>query len=219
MLKNVTIFSLLILLALVLLHRVIFGTRCASKTGEKKSRSYGAFERLVHAGLAVGFLVLAATGFVSVLCYKGLEDELLQLHMFGAGLFAVCLALTTLLWAADARFVLGDWAWLKACGGFLRRGGAILPAADGERFDAGQKLFFWIESTLGLACMATALVTMFPIFSSEAIGMCILVHAYCALALVLVVVLHIYVGLVVKPKAWKRTCWGVRALRIRVPTL
>ena len=171
-------------------------------------RSYSGFERIIHIGLSVGFLALAGTGFTAVVQGIGLEDLLLQIHMAGAGLFILCLTAATVRWAADSRFVPADWPWLKACGGFLKRGGAILPTAPDERFDAGQKLFFWLETTLGLACLMTALLSMFPILGSQEIATCIVIHAYFALALLLVVILHVYVGLIVKPKAWRRILLG-----------
>ena len=208
MLKTLAIFGLPVLLALLLVHRVIFRTRCGHTPGQRKVRSDSGFERLIHLGLSVGFLALAGTGFTAVVQGPRLEDVLLQIHMAGAGLFILCLTAATLRWAADARFVPADGLWLKACGGFLKRGAAILPGAPDERFDAGQKLFFWLETTLGLACLVTALLSMFPILSSQGIGTGIVIHAYCALALLFVVAVHVYVGLIVKPKAWRRILLG-----------
>jgi len=208
MFRNVSIFSLLILTVLLLAHWLIVRPRCDHTRGTGGQRWYTLLERLVHAGLAVGFVLLACTGMGPVLTRQAMEDEVLQLHMAGAGLFMVCLALGTLLWAADARFVPDDGLWLKAGGGILRPGGRLLCAPPGSRFDAGQKLFFWLETTLGLACLITALLSMFPILSSAAIASCTTLHGYFALALILVVLMHVYAALIVKPEAWKRILMG-----------
>jgi cytochrome b subunit of formate dehydrogenase len=195
MFRIITIYSVSILLVLLVLHRVAIAFLAGKVTAQRGCKTF--VGRILCFFLTASFVLLAITAFVPVLRQHPLQDTMLQLHVAGAGVFVFFLALATLRWAGAARFVPEDGPWLKALMGCrCRKSRDALPPA--ARFHAWRKIFFWLGSFLGLACLMTALLTMFPILSSDGIATCLLVHSYFALALLLLVIVQIYTWLIVK---------------------
>ena len=139
------------------------------KTGRTMIRFTG-FERFGHWLFAISFLVLGATGLLS------LFGRTFLIPVFGKDAFAT-LALASkwihnnVAWA----FMLGlviiivnwtmhnipnrhDLAWLAKGGGLFSKG--VHPPA--KKFNAGQKLIFWGCVILGLSISASGLSLLFP---------------------------------------------------------
>ena len=113
-------------------------------------------ERVVHWLLVLNFAVLLVTGVYLYTAGGGLPSPLtrsVRSWHFGEGFMAFGAALF-LLWFRDALPRRYDLRWLAAGGGHLRRwrGDTPLPAG---RFNAGQKLWFWLESLAGIAMALT----------------------------------------------------------------
>ncbi len=134
------------------------------------------FEHLVHAIAAAGFLTQAITGFSSLLRVGANRGWPLLVHMIGAGVFTAGLTVATLLWAHRCRF-------------------GSAPSTPGPRFTAGQKVMFWVYTTLGLAVMLPMLSAMLPVFGSAAQETLVDVHLTAALAFAGTMVLHTVVSL------------------------
>lgn len=140
-----------------------------AKTGRTMIRFTG-FERFGHWLFAISFLVLGATGLLS------LFGRTFLIPVFGKDAFAT-LALASkwvhnnVAWA----FMLGlviiivnwtmhnipnrhDLAWLAKGGGLFSKG--VHPPA--KKFNAGQKLIFWGCVILGLSISASGLSLLFP---------------------------------------------------------
>jgi formate dehydrogenase subunit gamma len=92
-----------------------------------------------------------------------------------------------------------DIIWLIKGGGMLAKG--VHPPS--EKFNAGQKILFWLVIWGGLALSITGIVMLFPfqielpLLAMEPLPQMQFVttwHAIIALALVVVVIAHIYIG-------------------------
>jgi hypothetical protein len=127
--------------------------------GDRSVRRYGLWERLVHLALLASFLALACTGFYASIAWGGpMKGYLLMLHTTAGAVLAVTMALSLLTWAADHAFNRADGRWMKAGGCLSTRGD--LPAA---RFNASEKLYFWLAGLLTLVALMSMLMSMIKV--------------------------------------------------------
>jgi formate dehydrogenase subunit gamma len=182
---------------------------------------FGGFQRLVHWVLAFSFLVLAVSGLL------GLYGDRVLLPLLGADAlatvrqwsrlahsqaafpFMAALAIAFLLWVGRSLPHWRDAIWLAMGGGLLVR--RWHPAA--WKFNAGQKLFFWLLMLGGLSLSVTGLAqTHSPALMSKTIAvlnslglrlpanltpaeemqLALVWHMASALALTCVVLAHVY---------------------------
>ncbi len=134
------------------------------------------FEHVIHVVAAVGFVVQAFTGFGSLLSAGVNRGWPLLVHMIGAGVFVTGLTVSTVLWAHRCRF--GDPA-----------------TAGGAPLAFGQKLMYWIYTTLGLAVMLPMLSAMLPVFGTDGQGELVELHQSAALLFVAAMLVHTIVSL------------------------
>jgi len=162
---------------------------------------FGRLERLVHWLLAATFLVLALTGlyfrYGSVISGGVFGNESLAqiqfiswvLHVGVAVVFMAILLLALPLWL---RHVLPHWrdaVWLAKGGGMIVRG--VHPPA--HKFNAGQKLLFWLVVVGGVWLSFSGLLLVLPdepIPEFEAYRS--IWHTLPALVLTCAVIVHIY---------------------------
>jgi formate dehydrogenase subunit gamma len=153
-------------IVLLVLFAVLHGrVRIEAGWGGWTIPRFGGFQRLVHWVLALSFLVLAVSGLL------GLCGDRLLLPLLGADVlaavrqwsrlahsqaafpFMAALAVAFLLWVARSLPHWRDALWLAMGGGLLVR--RWRPAA--WKFNAGQKLFFWMLMLCGLSLCVTGL--------------------------------------------------------------
>ena len=128
------------------------------------------FERLSHWILAVSFIVLALTGLnmlfgkYAVLPIIGhgtfawLTGVGKWLHNFLAFGFMLGLALIFLRWVRHNIPTREDLTWLAQAGGLFTKG--VHPPA--RKFNAGQKIIFWMVIVLGVSISLSGISLLFP---------------------------------------------------------
>ena len=171
-------------------------------TGRKLLR-FGSFERFAHWMTATCFIILALSG-LNYIFGKRLLMPLIGPEAFGvvaqyakyshiylAWPFMVGIVLMFVLWLKDNIPSKIDWAWIKAYGGFI---GTKHPSAG--RFNAGQKLVFWMVIGFGTAMSVTGLMMIFPFALTDINGMQIMqvIHALIGAAFIAGILAHIYIG-------------------------
>jgi formate dehydrogenase subunit gamma len=197
------------ILGMVLLLTVFFFVRGRIRlepgelTGQKILR-FNAVERFAHWLTASCFIVLALSG-VNYVFGKRLLQPLIgpeaftslsqwgkYAHNFLAWPFIVGILLMLALWVADNFPSRIDWIWLKQGGGLVGKGGH--PHAG--RFNAGQKMVFWIVVLGGLAMSASGIVLLFPFSAADINGMqwAQMIHAVIAALFIAAILAHIYIG-------------------------
>lgn len=135
------------------------------------------------------------------------------LHNFVAFAFMAGLALVFVLWVRHNVPRLADIRWIAKGGGLLVPGSH--PPA--HRFNAGQKLVFWSVIILGLSLSLSGIALLFPFQTAmfaktfialnmigfdlptvltplQELQLSVLWHSIVALALMVVVIAHIYIG-------------------------
>ncbi len=161
-------------------------------------------ERVLHWYTAVLFIILSITGLsllfgravlIPVLGPQGFgawADFAMLLHNYLGPFFVVGVLLEILAWMRFNIPNATDWAWIKKGGGMLS--GEHVSAG---RSNGGEKIWFWIVATFGVAVCVTGLILDFPNFGQtrETMQLTSIIHAIAAIIWVAVSLGHIYLGL------------------------
>jgi len=186
---------------------------------------FNTIERSVHWLTAVSFIVLALTGLnmlygrhvllpiLGADVFSTLTQGGKYLHNFVSFAFMVGIVLMFILWVRDNLPNRGDLIWLAKGGGMFAKG--VHPPS--RKFNAGQKIMFWIVILGGLSLSLSGIALLFPfkfsLFSPtfsvlNVVGLGLptdlapiqemqlsqLWHALVGLVMVAVIVAHIYIG-------------------------
>jgi formate dehydrogenase subunit gamma len=164
---------------------------------------FSAFERLVHWMTASCFVILAISGlnitFGRPLLLPLIGPEAFTTwsvwakyaHNYLSFPFTLGVILIFLMWIAWNMPTKADVEWLKEGGGIV---GHHHPHA--YRFNAGQKMIYWIVVLGGGAVAASGYILMFPFYGTNIADMQVaqIVHAVIAVLFVAAMFGHIYIG-------------------------
>lgn len=186
---------------------------------------FNGLERAAHWLTASSFIVLALTGLnlmygkfilmpvIGKTAFAALTYYGKMSHNYLGFAFMAGIALMFVLWARSNIPSKHDLEWLAKGGGLFTKG--VHPPSP--RFNAGQKLIFWITVLGGLTLSTSGVMLMFP-FEFAAWGktfgalnvfgfglpadltplqetqLSLLWHGGAALAMIVVIVAHIYIG-------------------------
>ena len=174
----------------------------AGRSGRTLVR-FNSFERFVHWMTATCFIILAITGLnISfgkewLLPYIGAEtfstwsQWAKYAHNYLSFAFTLGVVLIFLIWIAWNFPTRLDLEWLKQGGGIV---GHKQPPAD--RFNAGQKMIYWIVVLGGAAVAMSGYVLMFSFYLTDIAGMQLaqMVHGVVSVLFVAVMIAHVYIG-------------------------
>jgi formate dehydrogenase subunit gamma len=163
---------------------------------------FGALERVNHWMVASSFIVLALSGLnltfgrwllrplIGPEAFTAVSQWGKVAHNFLAFPFTLGIVVMLLLWVRDNIPNRVDLAWVKAGGGFF--GGH--PQAG--RFNAGQKLVFWITVLGGGLVAASGYVLIFPFTVTDVAGQQLshMVHSILSVLMIAAMLAHIYIG-------------------------
>jgi formate dehydrogenase subunit gamma len=95
------------------------------------------------------------------------------------------------LWLKDNIPKRVDVDWLKQGGGFIKS-----KHAPAGRFNAGEKMVFWLALGAGAAVAVSGLLLLFPFYGTDIASMQIAqaVHASIAVLFIALILAHIYIG-------------------------
>jgi formate dehydrogenase subunit gamma len=182
-------------------------------------------ERFGHWLLATSFIILALTGLnvlygrylllplVGSEAFAALSQAAKWLHNYVAFAFMIGLALTFVVWLRHNFPSWRDIVWLAKGGGLLVKG--VHPPA--WKFNAGQKILFWLVMLGGLSLSLSGIALLFPfqtaLFAKTFAALNVLGfglpteltpvqemqyattwHGIVALGLTVVIIAHIYIG-------------------------
>jgi formate dehydrogenase subunit gamma len=164
---------------------------------------FSAFERLVHWMTAACFVILALSGlnitfgrqlvlpWLGAEGFSALSQWAKYAHNFLSFPFALGVVLIFLMWIAWNIPNRLDVQWLKEGGGLV---GNKHPPAD--RFNAGQKLIYWIVVLGGGAVSVSGYILMFPFYGTNIADMQVaqVVHGVVAVLFIAAMLAHIYIG-------------------------
>ncbi len=164
---------------------------------------FTSIERCTHWVVGVAFVILALTG-LNITFGKELLLPLIgptafsrwaivakYAHDYSSLPFLLGVIMLFLLWAGENIPTMVDVRWFKEGGGMI---GDNEPPA--WKFNAGQKLLFWLVvlGTIGVA--ASGFFLLFPFYWTNIMGMQIaqVIHALIAIVFVGLIIAHIYIG-------------------------
>ncbi len=191
------------LAVLVLFYLMRGMVRLASGRSGRVIVRFNAFERFVHWMTATCFIILALSG-LNITFGKRLLLPLLgpeafttwsqwakYAHNYLSFPFTLGVILIFLMWIAWNFPNRLDVEWLKEGGGMV---GHRHPPAD--RFNAGQKMVYWIVVLGGGLVAATGYVMMFPFYLTDVAGMQTtqMIHGIVAVLFIAAMLGHIYIG-------------------------
>ena len=138
-----------------LIHYLLFGPKVFSHDGGK-IYIFNLFQRFVHLLAVISFLVLIPTGLMIVFGkYLGgghLVMTARHFHGTASIIFLVAVVPMFLFWALDMLPTLIDIKWIFILGGYLSKEKKEIPAG---KFNAGQKMWFWVATLGGIVMIAT----------------------------------------------------------------
>jgi formate dehydrogenase subunit gamma len=164
---------------------------------------FNAFERFVHWMTATCFIVLAVSG-LNITFGKQLLLPLFGPESFTAWSqwakyahnylsfpFTIGVVLILLMWIANNIPNRVDVQWIKRGGGIV---GNDHPPA--YKFNAGQKMIYWIVVIGGGASAVSGYLLMFPFYATDIAGMQLaqVVHGVVGALFIAAMLAHIYIG-------------------------
>lgn len=167
-------------------------------------------ERMAHWLLGVSFIILALSGLnitygkyfllpvIGKTAFASIAEVGKWLHNYVAFAFMAGLVMILVLWIKDNFPNSHDFKWLAQAGGMFSKG--VHPPA--KKFNAGQKILFWLVIWGGLGLSLTGISLLFPFQIDFPVGwepiqqMHFMTkwHAIISLVLIVVVIAHIYIG-------------------------
>jgi formate dehydrogenase subunit gamma len=166
---------------------------------------FNAFERFVHWMTAASFVVLALSGLnitfggvlltplIGPVAFAEWSQWAKYAHNYLSFPFTLGVILIFLMWIAW-NFPSGtDVKWIAQGGGIV---GDKHPPA--RRFNAGQKMIYWVVVLGGGAAAVTGYLLMFPFYATDIAGMqtAQMVHAIVGMLFIAIMLAHIYIGTV-----------------------
>jgi formate dehydrogenase subunit gamma len=164
---------------------------------------YTVIERVMHwlAALVYGYVLLTGLAFYSPHLYwlatvLGGPATSRYWHPVAGVAFAGTLVWMLRAWYADMRITADDRRWGAAMDRYVRNEDEELPPID--RFNLGQKYFFWAMAAAGAVLLVSGAAMWFPElipWSLRAIrSAAILLHVSAALVTIGAFIIHVYMG-------------------------
>jgi formate dehydrogenase subunit gamma len=196
--------SILGMLALLVIFYLVRGmVRLEAGRSGRVLVRFSAFERLVHWMTAACFILLAISGLnitfgrplllplIGPDAFTAWSQWAKYAHNYLSFPFTLGVFTIFLMWIAWNIPNRVDVEWLKRGGGIV---GHDHPPAD--RFNAGQKMIYWIVVLGGTAVAVSGYILMVPFYGTNIADMQVaqIVHGVAALLFVAVMLAHIYIG-------------------------
>jgi formate dehydrogenase subunit gamma len=196
--------SILGMLAVIVLFYLIRGmVRIEGGRSGRTVVRFNGFERFVHWMTATCFIVLAISG-LNITFGKELLTPLIgpgafaswsqwakYAHNYLSFPFTLGVVLIFLMWIVWNFPSAVDFRWIREGGGLV--GGKHPPA---RRFNAGQKIIYWVVVLGGAATAVTGYLLMFPFYATDVAGMQLsqMIHGIVGVVFIAIMLAHIYIG-------------------------
>ncbi|MBI4602333.1 MAG: formate dehydrogenase subunit beta [Planctomycetes bacterium] len=175
---------------------------------------YTLSERAVHWTVAFTFLYLALTGLGLftpklswLLTLLGGGQVAREWHPIVGCVFTGAVLVQLLRWLRDLTITPGDRLWLRRIRDYMAGRDAQVPPSG--RFNAGQKLLFWLQVLLGLVLLASGVPIWFPEEIPRWLRLwAVVIHSASAVASILALILHVYMALFVTQGALRAMVEG-----------
>ncbi len=164
---------------------------------------FNLLERANHWMVAGSFIVLGLTGLnltfgrhvllpvVGPYTFTAISEWGKIAHNYLSFPFTLGIVVMLLLWAKDNIPGRLDIEWFKKGGGIVGKG-----HPDSKRFNAGQKMIFWITVLGGAAVAVSGYLLIFPFQGTDVADMQLahIIHALISVLMIAAILGHIYIG-------------------------
>jgi len=193
-------------LIVFVLHYLVIGPKVFSHEG-RKFYIFSFFKRVIHWIAALAFVIIIPTGFMMLFGkYLGGGDLVLYaryLHSIGTVIFIVAVIPMFLMWLVPMLPTFDDIKWLFIAGGYLTKKKMEVPAG---KFNAGQKMWFWLATLGGFVMILSGAVMYFQDFDIafvKSIGfdqididrIAAIVHNFLGMAIAALFITHLYMSI------------------------
>ncbi|PLY06215.1 MAG: formate dehydrogenase subunit gamma [Arcobacter sp.] len=150
--------------AVFFIHYMIIGPMIFSHD-RKKIYVFTLFNRIIHAIAGIAFMLLIPTGLVMMFGTTFGGGEFVrackEIHAISTLLFIVSIFPMFTMWVRWMFVHWDDFKWLMIVGGYLNKNKKPVPAG---KFNAGQKMWFWLATLGGIVMIGTGAVMYFQDF-------------------------------------------------------
>lgn len=128
-------------------------------------------------------------------------------HPWGGVLFSALLGVMFLKWAPQMKLSTDDRVWLRNARKYAVNEEEGLPEAG--RFNAGQKMLFWVQIVCTVLLVASGAVLWFPEWMPRGLRLAaILIHPLVAVGSIGLIILHIYMATAAVPGSFRAMIRG-----------
>lgn len=153
--------------AVFFLHYYIIGPKIFSHD-RKKIYVFTVFHRIVHTIAAIAFILIIPTGVVMMFgaTFGGGDFVTVckEIHAIATLLFIISVVPMLLMWVKDMFPTMDDVRWMMIVGGYLSKVKKPIPAG---KFNAGQKMWFWLATAGGIIMILTGAAMYFQDFKLD----------------------------------------------------
>lgn len=161
----------------------------------RKFKVFSKYNIIVHWGSAVPFVLICITGLMMVFGDKlggGMPIRIAKnIHFFATFVFIIFGILMFLMWFKASLFKLYDIEWFKIMGGYLSKSRNPIPAG---KFNAGQKMWFWIATLGGFIMAATGLIMHYFYGDINFLRLSAIIHNVLGFGVIAMLITHIYMS-------------------------
>ena len=200
---GISILGMLALLAIFYLWRGSIKIE-GGRSGRTILRFNG-FERFVHWLTATSFVILGLTGLnisfgrrlllplMDPQAFSTASEWAKYTHNYLSFAFIIGVVLMFLMWLGQNFPTAADVEWLKAGGG-MGKGHTNAPA---HKFNAGQKILFWLIVLASTAMIISGFMLLFPFYYGLGVGdmeLAEIFHGVVAMLFIALILAHVYLG-------------------------
>ena len=178
---------------------------------------YNYKERVCHwvNGVTYLFCMLTGLAFYSPYLYwlsfaGGGPASSRFLHPWVGVFFFIAVLWMHALWKLQMAPAPEDAAWKHGIKNYIENRDDLLPAQG--RFNAGQKLFYWVMFYSAFVLLITGVIMWFPEWISGSahwlLPIIIFIHCVAALVTIGAFIIHIYMGILMVPGGFKGIVYG-----------
>ena len=185
--------AILVFIGLSLGHFFAIGPKDMTGKGDADAIPWwNMFERIIHWIMAVSFVILLISGLLITFgrYFGGGGGTLFlrQLHDYSGFVFIPCLAIMVLLWLKESIPKAYDMGWLAHFGGYL----GYKEKLTSGKFNAGQKLWFWIMTVTGVLLSWSGLGLFFQWGMMSDLRFYVILHFFSSIPMILMFLVHLY---------------------------
>lgn len=152
------------------IHYKIIGPMIFSHD-RKKIFVFSVFNRIIHTIAAIAFILIVPTGFVIVFGTTFGGGAFVRIckdiHAIATILFIISVIPMLIMWFKDMLPTSDDIKWIMILGGYLNKRKDPIPAG---KFNAGQKMWFWICTLGGIFMIITGAIMYFQDFKLDIVA-------------------------------------------------